>query len=417
MKAAVRSRLVVAIAAIAFPLACSDGTAPEPEAAPADATTELDADEVARLRALGYAELAPALPPDAKVGVVIHDRERTSAGLNLFTNVKFCSTQLIDMDGNVLHTWSNEPCHRWHNAVMLDSGDLLAVVPSRFLLRLDWQSNVVWKRRLPVHHDVELAPHGRIMAMTHKIGVIPEVDADVGVRDHQIAMLNGQGRILKKVSLWNVMRSAPDLFTLQEGKVRTFEGGREIDLFHSNSVEWIRVPELIGTHPIYAPDSVLICIRNQDTLAIFDWKRQQLLWAWGQGELSGPHDATLLPNGHILAFDNGLGREFSRVVEVDPLAREIVWEYRAPDPKSFYSEARGGSQRLSNGNTLITESNDGRAFEVTPDGDIVWEFINPNMSEEREPSVIVRMRRYEGLTYAEFVEHIESGRGLPSRVD
>ena len=177
------------------------------------------------------------------------------------------------------------------------------------------------------------------------------------------------------------------------------------------------MPELIGTHPIYAPDSVLICIRNQDTLAIFDWKRQQLLWAWGQGELSGPHDATLLPNGHILAFDNGLGREFSRVVEVDPLAREIVWEYRAPDPKSFYSEARGGSQRLSNGNTLITESNDGRAFEVTPDGDIVWEFINPNMSEEREPSVIVRMRRYEGLTYAEFVEHIESGRGLPSRVD
>ena len=151
MKAAVRSRLVVAIAAIAFPLACSDGTAPEPEAAPADATTELDADEVARLRALGYAELAPALPPDANVGVVIHDRERTSAGLNLFTNVKFCSTQLIDMDGNVLHTWSNEPCHRWHNAVMLDSGDLLAVVPSRFLLRLDWQSNVVWKRRLPVH--------------------------------------------------------------------------------------------------------------------------------------------------------------------------------------------------------------------------------------------------------------------------
>jgi hypothetical protein len=417
MKTGARSLFFAAIAAVAFSLACSDGTAPEPEAAAAGTSAQLDADEVARLRALGYAELAPALPPDANVGVVIHDRERTSAGLSLFTNVKFCSTQLIDMDGNVLHTWSNKPCHRWHNAVVLDSGELLAVVPSRFLLRLDWQSDVVWKKRLPVHHDVELAPHGRIMAMTHEIGVIPEVDAEVGVRDHQIALLNGQGRILQKVSLWNVMRSAPDLFTLQEGKVRTFEGRREIDLFHSNSVEWIRVPELIGTHPIYAPDSVLICIRNQDTLAIFDWKREQLLWAWGQGELSGPHDATLLRNGHILAFDNGLGREISRVVEVDPLAREIVWEYRAPDPKSFYSEARGGSQRLRNGNTLITESNDGRAFEVTPDGDIVWEFINPNMSEEREPSVIVRMRRYEGLTHAEFVERIKSGRGLPARVD
>jgi hypothetical protein len=37
----------------------------------------------------------------------------------------------------------------------------------------------------------------------------------------------------------------------------------------------------------------------------------------------------------------------------------------------------GSSQRLSNGNTLIIESNDGRAFEVTAEGEVVWEFYNP----------------------------------------
>ena len=39
---------------------------------------------------------------------------------------------------------------------------------------------------------------------------------------------------------------------------------------------------------------------------------------------------------------------------------------------------RGGSaQRLPNGNTLIAETDRGHAFEVTKDGEIVWEFYTP----------------------------------------
>ena len=86
------------------------------------------------------------------------------------------------------------------------------------------------------------------------------------------------------------------------------------------------------------------------------------------GEILGPHDASVLKNGHILIFDNGLGRGWSRVIELDPLARRIVWEYKAPTPTDFYTATRGGCQRLPNGNTLITDSEAGRVFEVTPDG-------------------------------------------------
>ena len=422
----------IAIAVIATLLllapACSGDAPPAPDATSTD-PTQLDMDEVERLRALGYVNVAPALPPDARVGVLTHDTERAAPGLNLFTNAKFCSTQLIDMQGRVLNTWSSEPCFRWGNVALLHSGELLVVVrtpheeqpqaalENHFLMRLKWNGDLVWKKRLPVHHDVELAPNGRIMTLTYAFRVIPEVDPEIPVRDNSVAMLDKRGELLDEVSLWEVLRSAPELFTLQEGKIRNFEGGREVDLFHSNSVEWIRMPDLIGSHPIYGPDSVLICIRNQDTLAILDWKTKKLQWAWGQGELSGPHDATLLPNGHILAFDNGLGRDYSRVVEVDPLTDEIVWEYRAAEPQSFYSMARGANQRLANGNTLVTESDDGRLFEVTSEGEIVWEFLNPNMTDEREPSVIVRARRIEGLDYEELVERIESGRGLPSVID
>jgi hypothetical protein len=37
----------------------------------------------------------------------------------------------------------------------------------------------------------------------------------------------------------------------------------------------------------------------------------------------------------------------------------------------------GGAQRLHNGNTLVTEANFGRLFEITPTGEVVWEYINP----------------------------------------
>ena len=36
------------------------------------------------------------------------------------------------------------------------------------------------------------------------------------------------------------------------------------------------------------------------------------------------------------------------------------------------------AQRLPNRNTLITETDTGRAFEVTPEGEIVWQFLNPH---------------------------------------
>ncbi len=118
----------------------------------------------------------------------------------------------------------------------------------------------------------------------------------------------------------------------------------------------------------------------------------RILWSWGPGILDWPHMPTMLQNGHILVYDNGAHRTYSRVLELDPVSREIVWEYRADPPEAFYSQTRGSSQRLANGNTLICESERGRVFEVTPEGEVVWEFYNPDLRKGKR-RLIYRMER------------------------
>ena len=82
----------------------------------------------------------------------------------------------------------------------------------------------------------------------------------------------------------------------------------------------------------------------------------------------------------MLLFDNGGHRPrstYSRVLEVDPTDNSIAWEYRGDPPISFHSPNISSADRLPNGNTLICEGAPGRVFEVTPLGEIVWEYVNP----------------------------------------
>jgi len=94
---------------------------------------------------------------------------------------------------------------------------------------------------------------------------------------------------------------------------------------------------------------------------------------------------TILANGNMLILDNRGGREdlgLSRIIEFDPFSREIEFLYEGYPRNEFTTRHSGTVERLPNGNTLIVESEGGRALDVTSEGEIVWEFINPNTSGE-----------------------------------
>jgi len=118
-------------------------------------------------------------------------------------------------------------------------------------------------------------------------------------------------------------------------------------------------------------DRIMVSFRNTSTVGIVDRATGNFSWKLGYDVLSQQHDPNMLENGNILIFDNGSHRKSdartpSRVIEVDPATDEIVWEYRDQPAFNFFSPYISGARRLPNGNTLITEGNFGRLFQVTP---------------------------------------------------
>ena len=219
----------------------------------------------------------------------------------------------------------------------------------------------------------------------------PEVFADGVTIDNPILRIEPDGSLGRSLSLLDGLKSREGACPFRP-PVESHPG--KADPLHINSIEWVQRPGADFRDGGSARPLMLLCMRHQDCVYLVDWETGDVVWDWGRGELDGPHDATLLANGNVLIFDNGMVRGWSRVVEVDRHSNEIVWEYPGATGEPFFTRGRGGSQRLPNGNTLIAESNEGRAFEVSQSGKIVWEFFNPRYREGHR-TAIVRMRHYD----------------------
>jgi len=169
---------------------------------------------------------------------------------------------------------------------------------------------------------------------------------------------------------------------------------------------------------VFAPDNILISSRKANIVALIDKRTGKIVWRLGPyfdaepgcehqrinrhslprplDQISGQHNPHFIADGlpgagNLMVFDNQGGAGYppaplgiyagSRVLEIDPVTKHIVWQYTAEDsgrpPWTFFSSFVSNAQRLPNGNTLITEGMHGRIFQVTPSGEVVWEYLTP----------------------------------------
>ncbi len=351
--------------------------------APTEELTSEQLRQLEQLNSIGY--LGATRPAGDASGVTVHERDRVTGGLNFYSSGHAPAAALTDMDGRVLHTWrmdfldvwpdradlvSNTQTSHWRRVYLYENGDVLGIYEGVGMVKVDRDSNVLWKHLGGEHHDLEVMGDGRIFVLTRESRVVPEVSDRSLVLEDFVTVLGADGTELSRRSIldafWN---------SRYDQAVRALNFRTAGDITHTNTLHL-----LDGTGsdiiPAFRAGNFLISFRKLDAIAVLDHDANQIVWMLA-GPWLGQHQPELLSNGNILLFDNGGMGPLSRVVEFNPVTQEDVWVYGEGAGEEFYTKSCGTAARLRNGNTLITESDNGHAFEVTPDCSIVWEYWNP----------------------------------------
>ena len=345
--------------------------------------TEVQRAQLEQLESIGY--LQGSTKATLSSGVTVHVKEKVCSGLNFYTSGHDPEAVLMNMNGEVLHTWSylfwkawpdypvrrkNPNTNFWRRAYLYPNGDILAIFDGLGIIKLDKSSRLLWANPCRAHHDLEVMPDGRIYVLTREARLVPHIDKEEPILEDFVTLLDTDGTELHRFSLLRAFEQSN-----YRGIVPATEALRK-DIFHTNTLE-VLDHQLAGLPAAFRKGNLLVSVLNFDVVAVVDLQTEQVVWA-RKGSWRRQHQPTLLNNGHLLLFDNRGKGKHSAVIEFDPWRGKEVWRYQGSSDNPFSSYTCGSSIRLPNGNTLITESDNGRAFEVTREKQIVWEYISPH---------------------------------------
>ena len=393
---------------------------------------------LAALAALTVPALANAMPTVYPRGTTIYNPEKCWNGYTLVTMEWVYEgrggTYLIDMNGNVVKKWdglNGFPNKIFPGGIIGGSKQTM-----KDLTFMDWEGNIIWeldcvKENYPIpHHDYQVAgsatgyysPAEKPRPLEGKILIdgraqmnLPEI-SDKPLKDEVLYEVDAKTKEI--VWQWNAASSFDQLgLTPSAKEVIKKQGG---NWAHINSASYVGPNKWWDEDPVkysmFNPENIIWDSRLNNLMGITD-RKGNVVWRVGPdytatpqlkmlGQVIGQHHCHMIPKGlpgegNILVFDNGgtvgwgdlrASRDFSRVIEFDPVSLEIIWEYNTIDKScgpmepTFYSAWVSSAQRLPNGNTLIVEGAYSRAFEVTPEKEIVWEYVGP--AAETEPGLI-----------------------------
>ncbi len=370
-------------------------------------------------------------PRDERMGVVKYDEAASAGGLTFFSTGEGRSAYLVAMDGTIVHQWTLAHRDIWprpdyvqrivpdharvlSRAQLLPDGSVLAVYhgngshPLGYgLAKIDKNSQLVWAYSDATHHDVEVdSKTGHIYTLSHRIRTEPypgmhTTKARPPLYEDFLVILSPDGQRLKKMSFFDLFSHSPYQGVIEQLRRDPVGGDTPAgDMLHPNGIEII-TSDVAGKAPMLIEGNILVSFRNNNMLAVIDPKEETVTWATFL-PTRFQHDPRLLPDGSVIVFDNeghtGPGGR-SRVVRIDPNTSEILWQYTGTENEPLYSAYHSAVDPLPNGNILITESLNGRLLEITPDGEIVWDYRSPwqetDANGKTKVPAFYRARRFE----------------------
>lgn len=328
-------------------------------------------------------------------------------GTNFNAGGKGGRLKQLDWDGNLVWSFdiADTTQQQHHDLEVLPNGNILAIVwdlKNEEEILAAGRDPQTFGTALWIDKVVELEPIG-----ANEANIVWEWQLwDHLIQDFDSTKAN-----------YGVVADHPELMDFNYvGPVNAGPGGNT-DWSHFNGIDYN--PEL---------DQILLSSRHFSEIWIIDHSTNteeaagntggnsgrggDILYRWGNAEvydrgtaisqqLFFQHDAQWIPagfpnEGGITVYNNGLSRPGGNRSSLDiidpPLEQNGTYSieeeqafgpsvpllsYNGGIDNFFYSVNISGVQPMSNGNLLACVGNGGRFFEVTQEGELVWEYVNP----------------------------------------
>jgi len=285
------------------------------------------------------------------------------------------------------------------------------------------------------HHDVKTLPNGNVLLIAWETktrteaiaaGRNPSYVSNNGLwPDHVIEVQPtgpSSGDIVWEWHAWDHLIQDYDASKENYGVVADHPELVDVNYATSTQQDWMHTNSIDYNVEF---DQILISVNLFNEIWIIDHsttteeaaghsggnsgKGGDLLYRWGNPmtydagttndrKLFSQHDASWINKGcpgegDILVFNNGANRPGSHYSTVDQITPPVnengeyylepdsaygpadqTWIYTANPPTSFYASHISGAWRLPSGNTLVTNGETGKIFEITPEGSTVWQY-------------------------------------------
>lgn len=322
-------------------------------------------------------------------------------GLNLVTRIvagRELSAEIIDMNGRKIQVWEIDWFKMWpdpehlpedvipkskpgthiHGAVILKNGDLVFNFEHLGMVRIDRNSNVVWRLPYRTHHSIHMHDDGNLWVCGQKLRMDPNPHFPHRIPpfdEYTILEVSPQGEILQEWSISEI------LYENGQGRLMPLSAPKPHsqilnDLLHLNDVEPFSSTMEEG---FFKDGDILVSLRNINTVFVFNRYSRKIKFLC-TGWFVQQHDPDFIDGNRFSVFDNCYTSEDhglqSRIVIVSAADNKTEVFFVGSSEKPFFTKILGKHQWLPNGSLLITESVQGRAFEINRQGKIVWEYVN-----------------------------------------
>jgi hypothetical protein len=336
--------------------------------------------------------------------VIIPQPGRMAPGLTLLSGVGANGSifaKLVRADGTVVHAWDLDWFRVWkdtedyipvedrpksrpgthtHGVILEPNGDLLFNYERLGLVRLDACGHVLWRLHRQTHHSLYEDDDGNFWTSERRKlkRPLPDLPGHAPpIRDYSILKVSPDGKVLEQINAFELLKKNGYNGILYSQSVSNDDTRVHGDVLHLNDVEVFpnRLPEGFFKH-----GDIMVSLRNVNAIVIIDPKNLKIKTIV-MDRFIRQHDPDFVDGWTISVFDNnnvnqGPRDASSRLIKYSMRDGSVQVVFQGDRQHPFYSPIMGKHQWLSNGDVLLADAAEGRAIEVDPQGQVVWELIN-----------------------------------------